>query len=123
MRALLACPPGGGTAAGRRSSLPAVRRGRPVRRLRLLGLVTAGLVILLDQISKPLMRDWLSGGDIELTSFLTLVKAWNHGVGFSLLTMTLPSGPYILSALALAIAAGMAVWLFRVARAVPARAW
>jgi signal peptidase II len=90
--------------------------------LRLLGLMTAGFVILLDQISKPLMRDWLSAGDIELTSFLTLVKAWNRGVGFSLLTMTLPSGPYILSALALAIAAGMTVWLFRVVRAVPALA-
>jgi signal peptidase II len=41
-------------------------------------------------------------------------------VGFSLLTMTLPSGPYILSALALAIAAGMLVWLFRASRAIPA---
>jgi signal peptidase II len=87
---------------------------------RRLGLAIAGLVIVLDQISKPLMRGWLSAGDIQLTSFLSLVKAWNHGVGFSLLTMTLPSGPYILSALALAIASGMAVWLLRVTRAIPA---
>jgi signal peptidase II len=93
-----------------------------VKHLRLLGLAIAGLVIVLDQISKPLMRDWLSAGDIQLTSFLSLVKAWNHGVGFSLLTMTLPSGPYVLSALALAIATGMLVWLFRVSRPIPALA-
>ena len=89
-----------------------------MKRIRLLGLAVAGLVIILDQISKPLMRDWLSGGDIALTSFLSLVSAWNRGVGFSLLTMSLPSGPYILSALALV----MLVWLFRVARAISALA-
>jgi len=93
-----------------------------VKGIRLLGLAAAGLVIVLDQISKPLMRDWLSGGDIALTSFLSLVSAWNRGVGFSLLTMNLPSGPYILSALALTIAAVMLVWLFRVARAISALA-
>jgi len=93
-----------------------------VRKPRLLGLAIAGLVIVLDQISKPSMRDWLSAGDIQLTSFLSLVSAWNRGVGFSLLTMNLPSGPYILSALALAIAAGMTVWLFRVALPLPALA-
>lgn len=93
-----------------------------MRRLRLVGLGAAVLVIVLDQISKPLMRNWLSAGDIELTSFLSLVSAWNRGVGFSLLTMNLPSGPYILSGLALAIAAVMLVWLFRVGRAIPALA-
>ena len=90
-----------------------------MRGIRLLGLAIAGLVIVLDQISKLLMRDWLSAGDIQLTAFLSLVKAWNHGVGFSLLTMTLPGAPYFLSALAVAIAAGMTVWLFRAARAIP----
>jgi signal peptidase II len=93
-----------------------------MRNHRLLGLGIAGLVVVLDQISKPLMRDWLSAGDIQLTSFLSLVKTWNHGVGFSLLTMNLPSGPYILSALALAIAAAMLIWLFRVGRAILALA-
>ncbi len=87
-----------------------------------LGLATAGLVIVFDQISKPLMRDWLSAGDIQVTSFLTLVSAWNRGVGFSLLTMMPPSGPYILSAVALTIAAGMLIWLFRIGRAMPALA-
>lgn len=93
-----------------------------MRNHRLLGLGIAGLVVVLDQISKPLMRDWLTVGDIQLTSFLSLVKAWNRGVGFSLLTMNLPSGPYLLSALALAIAGAMLIWLFRVGRAVLALA-
>ncbi len=91
-----------------------------MKRLRVAGLCLAGLVILLDQISKPLMRDWLGAGDVQLTSFLSLVSAWNKGVGFSLLTITLPSGPYILSAFALAIAAGMLIWLLRVSRPIQA---
>jgi signal peptidase II len=91
-----------------------------MKRLRVVGLSIAALVIVLDQISKPVMRDWLGAGDVQLTSFLSLVSAWNKGVGFSLLTMTLPSGPYILSALALAIAAGMLIWLLRVSRPIQA---
>ena len=91
-----------------------------MKSLRLQGLAIAAVVIVLDQISKPLMRDWLSAGDLPLTSFLSLVSAWNKGVGFSLLTLSLPSGPYILSVLALAIAAGMLIWLLRVSRPLPA---
>jgi lipoprotein signal peptidase len=56
-----------------------LRRGGAVRNPRLLGLGIAGLVILLDQISKPLMRDWLRAGDLDVTSFLSLVSAWNKG--------------------------------------------
>jgi len=48
--------------------------------LRRLGIGAAALVILLDQISKPLMRDWLAGGDIYVTPFFNLVSAWNQGV-------------------------------------------
>lgn len=87
---------------------------------RSLGIAIALVVILLDQISKPLMRDYLDGGDVVLTSFLSLVSAWNKGVGFSLLTMEGSIGPYLLSGLALAISAGLLVWLFRLQRAVPA---
>ncbi len=91
----------------------------PARRL---GIGAAVLVILLDQISKPLMRDWLADTDISVTSFFNLVSAWNKGVGFSLLTLTLPSGPYILSALALAISTGLLIWLLRTQRNLPALA-
>lgn len=91
-----------------------------MRRLRWTGLGVALLAIVLDQISKPLMRDWLSAGDVQVTSFLSLVSAWNKGVGFSLLTMSQAYGPYILSGLALAIAAVMLFWLLRTTRLLPA---
>jgi signal peptidase II len=93
-----------------------------VKRLPLMGLGVALLAIVLDQISKPLMRDWLAAGDVQLAPFLTLVSAWNKGVGFSLLTMSQASGPYILSGLAIVIAAVMTVWLFRTSRFLPALA-
>ena len=91
-----------------------------MKRLPLMGLGVALVAIVLDQISKPLMRDWLAAGDVQVTPVLTLVSAWNKGVGFSLLTMSEASGPYVLSALALVIAAVMAFWLFRTHRIVPA---
>jgi signal peptidase II len=65
------------------------------------------------------MRDWLSGGDIYVTPFFNLVSAWNKGVGFSLMTMTGDSGPYLLSGLAIVISIGLFIWLLRSRRALP----
>jgi signal peptidase II len=84
-----------------------------------LGLAAGALAIILDQLSKPLMRDWLGGGDLYVAPFFNLVSAWNKGVGFSLMTMQGASGPYILSGLALVISAGLLVWLLRSRRALP----
>jgi signal peptidase II len=89
-------------------------------KLQAIGLGVALLAIILDQISKPLMRDWLASGDRQLTPFLSLVSAWNKGIGFSMLTMSQASGPYLLSGLALVIAAVMLAWLFRTHRLLPA---
>ena len=91
-----------------------------MKRPPLVGLGVALVAIVIDQISKPLMRDWLAAGDVQVTPFLTLVSAWNKGVGFSLLTMSQASGPYILSGLAIVIAAVMTIWLFRTGRFLPA---
>jgi signal peptidase II len=91
-----------------------------MKRARLLGLALALLAIVLDQISKPLLRDWLAGGNVQVTSFFNLVSAWNRGVGFSLLAMGSRSGPYILAVGALIIAGGMLVWLLRTERWLPA---
>jgi signal peptidase II len=95
-----------------------------MKSLHRLGLGAAILVILLDQISKPLMRHWLAGagigdGGIQVTSFFNLVSAWNKGVGFSLLTLKGDAGPYLLSGLALVISAGLLVWLLRSRRPLP----
>jgi signal peptidase II len=89
---------------------------RPLHRL---GLGCALVVVLLDQLSKPLMRDWLSGGDLYVTPFFNLVSAWNQGVGFSLMTMRGASGPYLLSGLALVISLALLLWLFRSRRVLP----
>jgi signal peptidase II len=91
-----------------------------MKRARLLGLALALLAIVLDQISKPLLRDWLAGGNVQVTAFFNLVSAWNRGVGFSLLVMGGRSGPYILAVGALIIAGGMLVWLLRTERWLPA---
>ncbi|HEY8013201.1 MAG TPA: signal peptidase II, partial [Dongiaceae bacterium] len=89
---------------------------KPLHRL---GIGCAALVIILDQLSKPLMRDWLSGGDIYVAPFFNLVSAWNKGVGFSLMTMHGDSGPYLLSGLAIVISIGLFIWLLRSRRALP----
>lgn len=91
-----------------------------MKRLPRIGLAVAVVAVILDQISKPLMRQWLADGDVQIGPFISLVSAWNKGVGFSLLTMSQASGPYVLSALALVIAAVMTFWLFRTHRLVPA---
>jgi signal peptidase II len=84
-----------------------------------LGVACAVLVIVLDQISKPLMRGWLAASDIYVTPFFNLVSAWNQGVGFSLMTMRGASGPYVLSALAILISIGLFVWMLRSHRVLP----
>jgi len=91
-----------------------------VTALHRLGFGAAIAVIVLDQLSKPLMRGWLAGGDVYVMPFFNLVSAWNKGVGFSLLTMTGAAGPYLLSTLALVISGGLLVWLLRSHRALPA---
>ena len=91
-----------------------------MKRPQSLGIAVALAAILLDQISKPLMRGYLDGGEVVLAPFLSLVSAWNKGVGFSLLTMEGSLGPYLLSGLALVISAGLLVWLFRLQRSIPA---
>ena len=91
-----------------------------MKRLQRIGLAVAAVAVILDQISKPLMRQWLAGGDVQIGPFLSLISAWNKGVGFSLLTMSEASGPYVLSALAVIIAGVMTFWLFRSHRLLPA---
>jgi signal peptidase II len=91
-----------------------------VKRLQWIGLAVAAIAIILDQISKPLMRQWLANGDVQLGPFISLISAWNKGVGFSMLTMSEASGPYVLSALAVVIAGVMTFWLFRAHRFLPA---
>ena len=80
-----------------------------------LGLVVAAVVFILDRISKELLLDVMRehGPVVELTPFFNLVMVWNRGVSFGMFQSG-ESGRWLLSALALAIVAGLLVWLRRV---------
>jgi len=74
-------------------------------------LLTAAAVLVLDQATKLLVRlvfaDQLP---VEVTGFFNLVLAYNRGVSFSLFHTESAAGPYILAALALAIAGALVWW-------------
>ena len=73
-------------------------------------LVIAGLVLAADQFSKWLILTQVMAPprDIAVLPIFTLVLAWNPGISFSQLGHV---GPWILSGLAIAIIAGLLVWL------------
>ncbi len=77
-------------------------------------MIVAAVLAAADQASKF----WLVGllmkaeGAIELTPFFNLVMVWNRGVSFGFLGGG-ELGPWPFVALALAIVAGLGVWLWR----------
>ena len=84
------------------------------------GLAIAAVVILVDQIVKAIVLDYLGSGQraVEVTSFFNLVLVWNRGVSFGLFAEDADAVRWALTALALGIAAVLAVWLARTDRAV-----
>ena len=83
--------------------------------LRRQGLGLAFLVLVLDQITKWwVLTDLMNPPRvIEVLPFANLVLVWNRGVSFGLFNTQSDYGPWILAALALAVSAVLAVWLFR----------
>src|SRR5262245_3423586 len=86
-----------------------------------LGLSVAAVVVVLDQLSKWWIRVVVMDPprEIPITPFFNIVYARNTGVSFSLLRLDSPTGQWILSAGALAIVAGLLVWMRRLDRAWP----
>lgn len=85
-------------------------------RTRLVGLVVALAVLLLDQGSKQ----WLLNGfdlaerqPVRVGPGLDLVLAWNRGISYSLFTTDSARGPWILLAMTLSATVLLAVWLWR----------
>ncbi|MGI9421031.1 MAG: signal peptidase II [Geminicoccaceae bacterium] len=77
------------------------------------GLLIAAMVIVADQVTKWIA---LSGVDfaenpIRVTSFFDLVLVWNRGVSFGMFNDAGSYGPWILSALAIAVVIGLLYWL------------
>lgn len=94
-----------------------IRPAAPVR----FGLLAAGMVLLLDQVVKWLMlaKVGMEGPPrrfIEVTGFFNLVMVWNRGVSFGMFYNDAAALRWVLIAIALAITAGLLVWLFRVER-------
>jgi signal peptidase II len=83
-----------------------------------LGLGLAALVIVLDQASKAWMMGFLADPPriVGLTDFFSLVPVWNRGVSFGILAARDGSTAWLLSGVALAVAAGLVAWLSRVER-------
>ena len=50
---------------------------------------------------------------IPVTPFLNLVLGWNRGVSFGLLAADHPAAPWLLSSMAIAVIAGLLVWMTR----------
>jgi signal peptidase II len=77
-----------------------------------LGLVVAGVVVVLDQLTKWAVLSWLDQ-PVALTPFFNLVLVWNRGVSFGMLDSDGALAPWLLSALALAVMVALLVWLRR----------
>ena len=84
-----------------------------------LALPIAAVVLLADQLGKWWILNIVMAPphDIVVTSFFTVVLAWNTGISFSQLGSI---HPWILSSLALAIVAGLIAWVHRLRRQWPA---
>jgi signal peptidase II len=78
-----------------------------------LGLVVAGLVIILDQLTKLAILALLDDA-VQVTPFLNLVVVWNSGVSFGMFASAGAVMPWLLSGLAVAVAAALGFWLSRV---------
>ena len=82
-----------------------------------LGIIVAGVVVLLDQASKSLMLSLLSQTPhIEVTGFLNFVRVWNRGISFGLFDGGADSMRWVLIAVALAITVALTWWLKTVDR-------
>lgn len=79
------------------------------------GLALAVLVVLLDQASKLYVVHVLLDGrpKVEVTSWLNIILVLNKGVSFSLFSSDSELGRWVLTVVALIIAAVLTVWLAR----------
>ena len=79
------------------------------------GLATASLAFALDQATKGWALAGLADPPrvVPVTPFFDLALGRNRGVSFGLLSAEHPAAPWLLSALALAVVAGLVVWAAR----------
>lgn len=86
------------------------------------GLAVAGVVALLDQITKLVILETVMNPPrvIEVTPFFNLVLVWNRGISFGILDSDVTWIPLVLSLLAIVITGILVVWLRRTERSLAA---
>jgi signal peptidase II len=82
------------------------------------GLFLAILVLLLDQVTKLAILEWVQPppAGVSITGFLAIVLVWNRGMSFGMFNTGDPLVPWILGALAVAVAIGLVWWLAKAQR-------
>ena len=90
-------------------------RGPDARSARVRGVAMASLVFALDQATKGWALAELMDPPrvVPVTPFFDLALGRNRGVSFGLLSAEHPAAPWLLSALALAVVAGLVAWAAR----------
>lgn len=85
------------------------------RRMLVILIGVAALTVVLDQATKFVVVEALGDGyrRVPVTSFFNLVLTHNTGISFGLLSGSAWWHPWLLVALALAVVAGLTVWLWR----------
>jgi signal peptidase II len=82
------------------------------------GLFLAILVLFLDQVTKLAILEWVAppAAGISITGFFAIVLVWNRGMSFGMFNTGEPLVPWILGALAVAVAIGLVWWLAKAQR-------
>ena len=78
-----------------------------------IGLIIAFLIIILDQITKYFVMDYLLGGFVTITSFFNLVHVFNTGISFSLLSNNTSWAPLVFSLVGSLIVLLLIFWLYK----------
>ncbi len=77
------------------------------------GLLLAVVILVSDQITKWVVLEPLdlANNPFAVTSFFNMVLVWNRGVSFGMFSEAGSAGPWILTALAVAVVIGLTYWL------------
>lgn len=81
-----------------------------------LGLLVALPLLVLDQVTKYWVLDFLDwglAGRVTVTPFFDLVLVWNYGISYGLFQQDGVWGPRVLVAIAAAATAGFGYWLLK----------
>lgn len=85
-----------------------------MRNYRFMGLVTALVVLVLDQLSKQMVLSWFyqGGQAVRVAPFFNIILAWNPGVSFGFLRAGSPGASWALALLAAVIGLVVFWWLW-----------